>query len=222
MLKKIFESIKRLSRQPCMVDPSSFGDPVAERTKWTPAKGGGASFCTRKLVETALHRIEFRASLRARLFYLVFLFVGLGIIVGFSYDLISREEITLTVDTVFPYLIGIVFAVVGGCLFYFGTRPIVFDKHSEYFWKGRKGPSLRLFNKAGSMKNCVKLEQIHALQIISEHCHSKNKSYYSYELNLVLKDGERINVIDHGDLEQIQEDARKLSEFLGRPLWDAA
>ena len=42
----------------------------------------------------------------------------------------------------------------------------------------------------------------------------------SYELNLVLQDGERLNVVDHGSFDVLREDAAKLGEFLGVPVWD--
>jgi hypothetical protein len=125
----------------------------------------------------------------------------------------------LSLATILPFLIGSVFAIAGGCLYYFGTKPIVFDKHSGCFWKGRKNPDL-VFNK-DSIKVWTQLEQIHALQLIAEHCSSNKCSYYSYELNLVLKDGERINVVDHGNLNKIRDDANTLSKFLGKPVWNA-
>ncbi len=51
---------------------------------------------------------------------------------------------------------------------------------------------------------------------------SGNKSsYYSYELNLVLNDGSRINVVDHGNLKRLRSDTQTLSQFLGKPVWDA-
>ena len=46
-------------------------------------------------------------------------------------------------------------------------------------------------------------------------------TYYSYELNLVLVNGQRINAVDHSKLEKLREDAATLSRFLGKPVWDA-
>ena len=40
--------------------------------------------------------------------------------------------------------------------------------------------------------------------------------------NLVLADGSRVNVVDHGDLGQVRADAAMLAEFLSVPLWDPA
>ena len=39
---------------------------------------------------------------------------------------------------------------------------------------------------------------------IRERCTSRNSSYYSYELNLVLDDGSRLNGVDHGNLERLR------------------
>ena len=38
---------------------------------------------------------------------------------------------------------------------------------------------------------------------------------------LVLQDGRRLNVVDHGNREQLRADAATLARFLGKPLWDA-
>jgi hypothetical protein len=56
---------------------------------------------------------------------------------------------------------------------------------------------------------------------LSEFVSGSKNSYYSYELNLVLDDGSRINVVDHGNLERLRSDANALSQFLDKPVWDA-
>ena len=66
-----------------------------------------------------------------------------------------------------------------------------------------------------------KLEEIYAIQLLKEYCRGDKSSYYSYELNLVLEDASRINVVDHGKLNLIRSDAEKLAAFLDIPLWDA-
>jgi hypothetical protein len=40
-------------------------------------------------------------------------------------------------------------------------------------------------------------------------------------LNLILKSGGRINVVDHGNIEKLKEDAQILSSFLSKPVWDS-
>ncbi len=42
------------------------------------------------------------------------------------------------------------------------------------------------------------------------------------ELNLVLKDGRRLNVVDHGDQVRLRTEGLTLARYLGVPLWDPA
>lgn len=95
---------------------------------------------------------------------------------------------------------------------------MVFDKERGYFHRGWKKPE-RAIDPA-LLKNYLPLDKIHALQLISERVSGNKSSYLSYELNLVDVDGGRVNVVDHGHLRGIEEDARMLAEFLGKPLWN--
>jgi hypothetical protein len=161
--------------------------------------------------------MEFQASLGAKVFYLSFIIAGIGVMIGMPYFAETSNGFSFETNTIIPLLIGFCFIVAGTCLFYFGTAPIVFDKTNGFFWKGRKVPD-RNYDKQ-AVKYFAKLKHIHALQIVSEYIKSDKKSYYSYELNIVLKDGRRINVIDHGKKDKVQEDAKTLSLFLGKPVW---
>jgi hypothetical protein len=44
-------------------------------------------------------------------------------------------------------------------------------------------------------------------------------SFYSYEVNLVLKEGKRLSVVDHPTSFLAKEDAQTLSTFLGVDIW---
>ncbi|ABW66575.1 hypothetical protein [Desulfosudis oleivorans] len=219
MLKKLTQALQSMAGQRLHTfDPSSLGDPVALQTGWTPARSGGASFRTHKLVAVNPDRLEFRPAGGAMLFYLIFLLAGLGILIGFSAQKISSGGLAFDLDTILPIAVGAVFAAVGGGLLYFGTLPVVFDRRNGFFWKGRTAPHEVMNRRA--LKHFAGLKEIHALQLISEHCTGNKSSYYSYELNLVLKDGRRINVVDHGSRDKLREDAKTLSEFLQKPVWD--
>ncbi len=190
-----------------------FGDDeVARETEWGPAKGGGASFCTRKLVEESKNVVVFKPTLGARLFSLVFLIFGVGIIV---LGVIEFELLLV--------LFGVVFGAAGGWLVYMMWRPLVFDKYSGYFLKGRAaGKGAEVLAAKGTS-----LEEVYAIQLISELVRkssssgSGRRSYRSYEINLVLKDGSRVNVVDHGKRWRIVDDAKRLGLFLEVPVWDA-
>lgn len=70
----------------------------------------------------------------------------------------------------------------------------------------------------------ISLEHIHALQLLREKVPSMRNSgqyFYSYELNMVLKNGTRYQLMDHADIARLREDARTLSQVLQVPVWDA-
>jgi hypothetical protein len=205
---KILEQLQKLAANPPRpFDPGSFNDPVALKAAWTPLRKGGSSFRTHKLVNVETWRIEFRASLGACLFHLFFLLIGLG---ALGLQVYAGEYHFILI------IIGLVFASIGGSMLYFGTRPIVFDKSQGAFWRGRKP---RDVGDPRPVKGYAPLQNIHALQIISEYCRGNKSSFYSHELNLVLEDGSRLNVIDHGNLRKLMQDAKALADFLGKPLW---
>ncbi len=212
MLEKMARAIQRIQREAVPFDPSNLGDDLASRVDWSPVKGGGASFRTHHLERIDSNRCEFKAAAGAKLFYGVFVVMGLGVAIAFGTAGASSAGL-------FPVLFGLGFAAIGGVLWYFGAAPIVFDKRRGAFWKGRQSPyDVR---NVSELKHHAPLDRIHALQIISEYVRGNKSSYYSYELNLVLDDGTRLNVVDHGRLDRLREDAQMLSTFLERPVWDA-
>ncbi len=207
-----------------LFDPSSIGDQVASQTQWEPLKSGGKNYRSHKIRMPNSSRLEFRASISAFLFYFIVVMIGLALMASASASKLPAGGYAFHIRDVMLFVAGVVVAVFGACLVYFGTAPIVFDKRKGYFWKGRRAP--RALSAAMPLKNLAKLDDIHALQLISEYIigtrSNENSSYYSFELNLVLKDGKRINVLDHGDLTRLRADVATLSAFLGKPIWDLA
>jgi hypothetical protein len=214
MLKKLFaRPSEGMEREPKEWDD----DPVARKTEWSPKKAGGASFRTHRLETPSVTRMEFRLTLGAKLF--CWLFVGMG--GGIPLVIISR---TMQAGTDFMSIlpvpcIGIVFVGVGLGMLHFMGKPRVFDKASGRYWKGEKDP-----NRTGPQleaEDSLALSDIYALQLLSEYVRGDKSSYYSHELNLVLENGRRVNVIDHGKLTSLREDAGTLAGFLAVPVWDA-
>lgn len=199
-------------------DPSVFEDPIAQATEWTPCQSGGASFGTHTIVREGFDRLLFTMTIGAKLFVLIFAIAGIAISV-----LTLRETLTENHDPKawLGVLIGLIFMAVSGGLYRGMARPIVFDKTRGYYWKGYKAPHTVM--RPETLKEAVPLEQIYALQLISERITSNSKSgshtYLSYEINLVLIDGTRHCVVDHGNHSLITEQAQQLKEFLGVPLW---
>lgn len=219
MLRKMFQKLQNItSNKSFETNQIQFEAPQVTKTDWRPLKRNGSNFCTHRLVEVATDRVEFRATWGLKLLSLIF--VGVGIICLIILQRsghLSREFLVNGEYFIrfFPVSMGLLFLIVGCCTFYFGTTPIVFDKQIGYFWRGRT----EIF--VGEVaKHYVKLEKIRALQLLSKYCKDSDGSYYSYELNLVLDNGDRINVVDHGHSENLREDAGILAKFLGVPVWD--
>jgi hypothetical protein len=217
MFEKLQAKLRLLTKTPAPFDPSRFNDPLALRTEWTPAKRGGTNIRTHRLILTGPTRAEFRPAIGALLFYVLFLCIGLGVFAAIAASWLSGTG-SFNPGMVMPLIICLVFVAIGAYMLYAGTAPIVFEKGRGVFWKGRKGPDQAIDSR--NISDRVRIDQVHAIQLISEYISGKS-SYYSYELNLVLEDGKRVNVIDHGNLKKIREDAAKLAVFLGKPLWDA-
>ncbi|MEX2435247.1 MAG: hypothetical protein WD735_01100 [Balneolaceae bacterium] len=210
---------KASQREP--FDASRFNDPVAEKTEWTPLKGGGSNFYTHKISTDSTGIIKFKPTIGAIIFYLIFILVGIGIPVGILIGSSQSGESMAISETLFIILFGLVFFGAGSLLLYFSSKPIVFDKLMGMYWKSWKKPDPSLIYSAHKSKDAIRLSDIRGLQLISEYIRSDKSSYHSYELNLVLMDGSRVNVVDHGNAVKLRNDAKILSEFLGKPVWDA-
>jgi len=217
MFNKFKNIVKRFGVDQKEINPSRFNDPIAIETAWTPLKGGGASFKTHKLVAKHTDRIEFKASVTAIIFFLVFIIFGIIILVVFLFNF--KGEIGFKSEIIIPVLVAGCFSGLGVFMFYYFTTPIIFDRNTGYFWRGRKTPK-EAYN-IDQIKDIANFKDIHAIQLISEYCSGNKSSYYSYELNLVLKNAKRINVIDHGNEVEMRNDANTLSAFINVPIWDA-
>lgn len=195
-------------------DPSVLHDEVAMKTEWTPLCKGGSNFCTHTLQKSSPNLVEFKARYLALAFPCAFMAIGLGVIAS----IFSPEAPANKYGILFLVIFGVFFFLGGFFFFYVMKRSSNFDKNIGFYWKGHAN-SFRGHQITTSQKSC-KLDRIHAVQLLRKKCTSDDGSYYSYELNLILKDGQRLNVIDHGKLEQLRADTEILSEFLGVPVWD--
>ena len=194
------------------LDVYQFDDDIAATTAWCPLQGGGTNFCTHRLVEQAPERLVFKASGLSLLIPSIFGFVAIACL--FSFFFVNDAEAFASVIPV-----GLAFLLVSLLLFYVLIKPIVFDKCSGLYWKGRTRHGLP--PKPGELKQSALLSEVHAIQLIPEWVRGSENSYYSYELNLILRDCQRLNVVDHGSRRRIREDAEFLAQFLGVPVWDA-
>ena len=219
-IEEVGETIKEaIERRNTPFDTSKFNDPIADQTEWLPLKSGGTNFRTHTL-SVQSGEARFKATIGAYAFGATFAAVGIGILFLFVFLVLKGEfEPQLLFMLIFP----VAFGGVGIYTLKLYTTPVVFDKQLGYFYVG-KVKHQHHFDEFRSKPFC-KLKNIVALQIIAEQVSSSSSSggsssYRSYEINLVLRDASRLNVIDHGNYHKLMLDATELSHFLRVPLWE--
>lgn len=181
---------------------------AAYNASWKPMRGGGTNFKTRKLVKKDSNRIEFKKTL----FLNIVPFLSIIPFFVWVFVFFPSGELVIQILSLLPPL---AFMIFGAIVYVKTNKSIVFDKTHGYYWKRKGEPN---FNSMDD-KGLVKLSEIVSLQIIQELVSGSKKSYMSYEINLILKDNSRLNVIDHGDKDSLIQDAQQLADFLEKPLW---
>jgi hypothetical protein len=200
------------------VNPDRFGDPIAQIADWKPVKYGRNKFSSYKLLKVNSKRVEIKTTTESIISSLAFTLTGIGFMVYFI-SIVNRFK--MTTGIIIALLVALIMTSISGSSVHSKMFPVVFDKQMGYVWKRRR-PQGRLMNKEAN-KNYVRLELIHALQIIPEyHRMAESDDYYSYDLNLVLKNGDRIYIVGHYERQELVANARFLAEFLEVPIWNAA
>ncbi|MCD9562080.1 hypothetical protein [Tenacibaculum maritimum] len=79
-----------------------------------------------------------------------------------------------------------------------------------------------LESSSSNFKSEILFQEIYALQIIEKFSKSKrsSNSYPSYELNIITKNGNRYNLLNHGDKTHLLSDMVKISKVLRVPIWN--
>ena len=197
LLKNIF-SLFQDNRE--VLDLSTFDNEIAFKTSWEPLVGGGTNFCT--------HRAQKNASLMGDVFVFKMTIQAFLFAISFA-------------------AAGAMFAIAGATgefenkIGWLGLGFLAFG--CWYLWSLRRTESRfdRFSSELTQGKKSFDLKNTEAIQLIREYVSGSESSYYSYELNLICSDGSRINIVDHGALRKLREDAALLAEYLSIPVWDA-
>ncbi len=216
MLDKIANSLKEFataggSSKP--FDATQFGDPLAEKIRWSPLAQGGSSIRLRKLQERRGDIVFAPTFTSLSLFSLISLTIT-AVLVWAAVDMIKKPELFEVSSLIIPAIL-LLFLFASLAFIYSQLLPIVFSKEVGSFYKGGR-------DRVGVLSNCL-LEEIAAIQIVGELVRSTvdgRGSYRSYEMNLVLTDGLRVNVIDQPNRKKVLKDAATLAKYLGVPVWD--
>ena len=186
--------------------PTIFNDPVAEQTEWKRLINGGANFRTHRLVLQSNNTIHFKLSIQFLI--IAFFVVSIFIIPSFIMLLAGPMQILL----VAPLLLLAVWFL------YYVLKPIVFDLERSVFYRGwlKKNEP----HEIQDIPSC-NLDEIYALQIISEYTYHSVGNFTCYEMNIIKKDASRINVLAHSNGKTIRKGTEVLGQKLGVPVWDA-
>ena len=171
---------------------AQFNDSIS----WTPLVRDGHNYLAHELIVENEHKIFIRAT-RKHILVLSFF-------VGFSFFL-------LVVMSGLINLIAFAF-------FAYGCKRLHDAKKYNKAFDRLTGHYADSTINTTKMANKILLSDIKGLQIIDEKCYTENSRYVSYEINLVLSDGKRINVMDHSNKENILDNAEILSDFLNIPI----
>ncbi|WP_299878942.1 hypothetical protein [uncultured Cocleimonas sp.] len=137
-------------------------------------------------------------------FCLVYIVVGLFLLMLAAIVYHNKKQLDFTL---FLGGIGIAILTFGITLVMPFVKQVTFDKDRGTF--------------KNNIDRAVKLENIITFQILNKMVTSKHGlSYPCYELNMLTKNGRRINVLNHNDIEQLTSDAQMLAEFLDVELID--
>ncbi len=196
-----------------------FNDSFADSICWDPLIPGGSSEATRDIPIIRDQSLTFKPTSRQLFstfgFSLILLF---GITEMISLASNTNSDMASSVLYLFSLcLVVVIFKMISELY-----TPLLFDKNRGFYWRGYCKKD-RTPQESGLTTFCS-LDEIYAIQIISENCSVHQKyspsSFKSYELNLVLKDSSRRNVIDHGKYVRMIKTANQISLFLNIPIWN--
>jgi len=198
-------------------------DEVVNKTNWTPLVSGGISIKTRRLVKVGNDRIVLKTT--ARLYILFMLFIAVGCFTMFLAFYGEGNG-----NPILVFLIGLVLFMIGIYLLLRQTKKITLDNHLKAMWQGKENPA-KMINPSG-IDGYVSLNKLHAVQILKELVENdtsddesgfstKNNDYFSYEINLIMNDGKRINIVDNAHKQSINTQAYAIADLFKIPVWDA-
>ncbi len=190
----------------------SLSDSVASLTDWKPLVPGGANYRTAELVTVSPQRVEYRPTFNEKLFSILCLVVGVGCVVGGAFMQIQSDD--LSIPGLFLIPLGIFLLVACIVQLRSASASCVFDLDAGLFCRGKVAAK-------DQGDRCISLQRVYAIQLLREKIRYPQSKYSTYELNLVLDDASRRNVVDHGDIKRLRKEADLLSKLLGVPLWDA-
>ena len=212
-------------------------DSAKQKVSWRPLRRGGTSWRTHKVEQ----QDEVLTVVPTRGEKFVGWAIMLAAFVTLSFIMPHLFSIGKTAGAIFALIAAPLFGLMGFAMVK-SVKTITFDLFKGVYYQGKqydpieaelakpkKKPFFRIteYGDDTSIQEQAhgRLRDIEALQVIAETIRNRSKSrtrsFTSYELNLVLHDGKRLNVMDHGNREKFDQDTEQISQFLNLPVWHA-
>ena len=189
-------------------------DPIAFKTSWEPLHQDGSNFRTHKL-NVSDQKIFIKKTWEKYVFSCFFVLMGTAFaIIGIHKGFLEDE-----------FLPGIFFTI-GGIIFFGAGVLALIDKNKVTIDLKNRIYVARTYSifPYRSHRQQGSLNDIYAIQLIDKIHESTDpdggsSEYTSYDLNIVLQQGERINLMNQGNSKDLVKSAKIISELLNIPVW---
>jgi len=204
---------------------SSIDDEIVKKAWFLPLKRWWANYKTHNLIIDSYWNYIFKVSLRFPYIFIWFFSLPIGVtLISFLWYItlnINSLDNNEIINYLLPVIVFSCFPIIFIIIFYFIFVSKIFDFQNWYYYNLKyKNKLYSLLNDEKYKNKIVPITQIHALQIIREKVITKNANYNSYELNLILKDSSRINILDHWNYIIIKENSEQIANRLWVKIWD--
>lgn len=204
---------------------NSIDDEIVKKAWFLPLKRWWANYKTHNFVIDSYWNYIFKVSLRFPFIFVWFFTLPVAITmisllwyISLNFNSLDNNEL---LNYLLPVIVFSIFPIIFVIIFYFIFVSKIFDFQNWYFYNLKYQNKLySLLNEEKYKNKIIPISQIHALQIIRERVVTKNANYNSYELNLILKDSNRINVLDHWNYIILKENSEQIANRLWVKIWD--
>lgn len=182
-------------------------DAIGREISWSAVESSGSNFLSERLKKTALG-YKITSSGTMKFISWSFLLIGLNYVAWsfIEHYKFSNKPLDFMQGGKMFFTSGGVFMLIG--FFFF------LSKGTKVFFHNRK-------RKMVVDGKVLTFQQAYALQVLEKFIEGNSSgNYFCYELNLVTKEGDRYNLLNHGDKQYLLSDMVKISKFLNVPVWN--
>lgn len=198
-------------------------DIVTGNTIWKSIAITSSNFRISKLIEDDNGDIKIRSTVRSFFFDLLLIIIGLVSSLFVFVLAVALLDSFLKLFSIIPVIIF--FFILKSIKNIFPKKIASFNRNKALFWKEGIESDYRYQDKLVNGK--LPFFKIYGLQLLKVHHSSKtihsisksSTSFNSYELNLILHNGQRINLMANGDKAAAILEAKKLARYLSKKIW---